>query len=128
MPSTTTGARSTSLRRGDVVLVPFPYADLSSAKARPALVVSGKVFRVAEGRVIVAGITSNVAAHSGPASIELLGWAAAGLQRPSVVTSWLATVDPRIILMRVGRLRPGDMRDVDKCLCAALEIRPPMTA
>jgi mRNA-degrading endonuclease toxin of MazEF toxin-antitoxin module len=44
-----------ALRRGDVVLVPFPYAELTAAKTRPALIVSGKAFTSAEGRVTVAG-------------------------------------------------------------------------
>jgi hypothetical protein len=38
-----------ALRRGDVVLVPFPYAELTAAKTRPALIVSGKSFTSAGG-------------------------------------------------------------------------------
>ena len=31
---------------GDVVLIPFPYSDLSQAKRRPALVISGAAGRL----------------------------------------------------------------------------------
>jgi hypothetical protein len=31
---------------GDVVLIPFPYSDLSQAKRRPALVISGVAGRL----------------------------------------------------------------------------------
>jgi mRNA-degrading endonuclease toxin of MazEF toxin-antitoxin module len=30
-----------AFQRGDVVLVPFPFSDLSTTKVRPAVVVSG---------------------------------------------------------------------------------------
>ncbi len=33
-----------TFRRGDVVLVPFPFSDLSAAKVRPAVVVSGALY------------------------------------------------------------------------------------
>ena len=55
-----TGRSSIALRRGDVVLVPFPYAELTATKARPALIVSSDAFTAAEARITVAGITSNV--------------------------------------------------------------------
>ena len=54
MPSTTTYSR------GDIVLVPFPFTDLSSAKQRPALVVSADAFNSIRDDVLVASITSHV--------------------------------------------------------------------
>ncbi len=118
----TTGGSSTALRRGDVVLVPFPYAELTATKTRPALIVSGRVFASAEGRITVAGITSNVSAHRNATSHNLADWARAGLKRPSVVTSWLASISPRLVQFRVGRLTARDLQGVDQRLRTALEL------
>ena len=46
---------ATLLRQGDVVLVPFPFADLSGRKMRPAVIVSGDPQRF---ELTVAFITS----------------------------------------------------------------------
>ncbi len=111
-----------ALKRGDVVLVPFPYAELTAAKTRPAVLVSGRTFVTAEGRITVAAITSNVAAHCNATSYELPDWAAAGLQKPSVVTAWLATISPRLVQLQIGRLTARDVRAVEKRLRIALEL------
>jgi mRNA interferase MazF len=66
MPATTTGRSSTALRRGDVVLVPFPFSDLSATKVRPAVVVSGSSYHCSEPDLILAAITSSLAAATGP--------------------------------------------------------------
>ena len=52
MPSTT------RYRRGDIVLVPFPFTDLSSTKKRPALVVSPDKFNEHAQDVVLVAITS----------------------------------------------------------------------
>jgi len=62
----TPGRSSTVPARGDVILVPFPFAELTATKARPAVVVSGGEFFIAEGKIVVAAITSNLKAHAGP--------------------------------------------------------------
>jgi mRNA interferase MazF len=118
----TTGKSSMALRRGDVVLVPFPYADLTTTKVRPALVVSSTVFTSAEQRIIVAGITSNVTAHQNAASYEIPNWSAAGLQKASVVTAWLATISAQLVQLRIGRLTSRDLHEVERCLRVALEL------
>lgn len=112
-----------ALRRGDIVLIPFPYAEQTASKARPALIVSGRAFLKTEGRIIVAGITSNVAAHRNPTSYELPDWTAAGLKRPSVVTSWLASISPRLVRLQLGHLDRSSMREVENRLQTAMELR-----
>jgi mRNA interferase MazF len=54
MPSTT------RYKRGDIVLVPFPFTDLSSSKRRPALVISPDVFNDQTQDLVVAAITSQL--------------------------------------------------------------------
>ena len=116
----TTGERSTVLQRGDVILVPFPYAELTATKTRPAVILSSKTFMSAEGRMTVAGITSNVVAHRNPTSYTLPDWAGAGLKKPSAVTSWLATLSANLVQLKLGRLTAREMREVEKRLRIAL--------
>jgi mRNA interferase MazF len=46
-------------RRGDIVLLPYPFTDLSSIKVRPALVVSGDSFNKT-GESIFVFITTKI--------------------------------------------------------------------
>ncbi len=55
-----------ALQRGDVVLVPFPFSDLSATKVRPSVVVSSSLYHTTEPDLILAAITSNIAAATGP--------------------------------------------------------------
>ena len=54
MPSTT------RCRRGDIILVPFPFTDLSSSKRRPALVVSPDNLNDHLQDLVVVAITSQL--------------------------------------------------------------------
>ena len=117
-----TGARSTVLRRGDVVLIAFPYAELTATKTRPAVILSSRTFMAAEGRMTVAGITSNLAGHRNATSYQLPDWAGAGLKKPSAVTSWLATLSASLVQLKVGRLTAHDLREVEKRLRIALDL------
>src|SRR6266480_4264168 len=54
MPSTT------SFSQGDVVLVPFPFTDLSAIKQRPALVLSPERLNKVRTDLVVAAITSQI--------------------------------------------------------------------
>ena len=54
MPSTT------PYKRGDIVLVLFPFTDLTSSKRRPALVVSPDPFNDGMQDVVLAAITSQI--------------------------------------------------------------------
>jgi len=47
-------------KQGDIVLVPFPFSDLSSAKRRPGLVVSNNDYNAKREDIVICGITSNL--------------------------------------------------------------------
>ena len=91
--------------RGDVVLVPFPYSDLSNLKVRPAVVLSNAAFNARGEDVIVCGMTSNLsdAAHTFLVGADDL--ASGRLAAPSrVKASKLATLKKTIIRGKVARL------------------------
>lgn len=47
-------------KQKDIVLVPFPYSDLSSSKRRPVLVLSNDNYNNAFPDILVCAITSNL--------------------------------------------------------------------
>ena len=47
-------------RQGDIILVPFPFTDLSTAKQRPALIISKNNYNSKTDDIIICGITSNL--------------------------------------------------------------------
>ncbi len=62
--SMTSAGTSTSIEQRSIILVPFPFSDLSSSKKRPALVVSNAEFNRRSEDVICCLITSNPAARN----------------------------------------------------------------
>jgi mRNA interferase MazF len=108
--------------RGDVLLVPFPFSDLSATKVRPAVVVSSPAYHSAEPDLIMAAITSNVAAATGPMDYVLQDWQTAGLRYPSALKPVLFTLDPAHIIYRIGALTLADQNMVDERLRRALDM------
>jgi mRNA interferase MazF len=81
--------------KGDIVVVPFPFSDLTQAKRRPALAVS-----VLEGDdLILSQITSQFVKDSYAVSIEGKDFEEGGLkQKNNVRPKRLFTADSHIIL------------------------------
>lgn len=106
--------------RGSVVLVPFPFSDLSTAKVRPAVVVSGDLYHSNEPDQILAAITSNITAATGPHDYVLGDWQAAGLRYPSAFKPVLFTLDPSRVIYQVGVMASSDLSEVDDRLRSML--------
>ena len=47
-------------KRGEIVLVPVPFSDLSAVKKRPVLVISNTAYNCINRDIIVVAITSNL--------------------------------------------------------------------
>lgn len=112
-----------AFRRDDVVLVSFPFTDLSGQKLRPALVVGRQV----GDDVVLAFITSvgggpvRKAEHAiAPGDAEFL---ATGLKVASRVRlSKLATLHRALVRRRLGRIGPRSRRAVDGALRYVLDL------
>ena len=91
---------------GEVVLVAFPFTDLSQAKRRPCVVLAASE---SPGDFIVAFVTSGAAARFPRFGVPITpsnpGWAQTRLKAPSVVrVDRLCTLNSKVISGRIGVL------------------------
>lgn len=88
---------------GDVVLIPFPFSDLSDRKLRPAFVAAD----AERGDLILCQITSRPWDHQAALAIEGVAAHDSGLERDSYLRAdKLFTADARIVVRRLGALDP----------------------
>ena len=97
----------TTYRRGDVILVKFPYSDLVRYKKRPALVVQDETVETGLSQRVVVQITSNLN-RTGDTRVPVKkdspdGQAMGILSDSVIVADHLATVLPREIDKVIGR-------------------------
>jgi mRNA interferase MazF len=107
-------------RRGDVVLVSFPFSDASGQQERPAIVISTDDYHEEWNEVLVVAVTSRPPKSLRKTDYELQDWQSAGLTKPSWVRSHLATVHFQCIIRKVGTLSQRDIYAVENCLRIAL--------
>lgn len=88
--------------KGDVVVLPFPFSDLTGNKKRPALVVAD----LTGDDIIVCLITSQNAKDSYAISLTNADFASGGLkQHSNIRPNRIFTADSKIILYRAGTLK-----------------------
>lgn len=111
----------TTFEQGDVVLLSFPFSDLSATKQRPAMVLTNATYNGASSDVLVCAITSNLANASHSVLIESKDMATGALVATSrVKADKVFTAEQAIIKKRVGRLKPAIVASVKKELASIL--------
>ena len=55
----------TRYNRGDVILVPFPFSDQTTAKKRPAIIVSSDTYNSISQDIVIMAITGQIRSHIG---------------------------------------------------------------
>ena len=109
-------------RRGDIVLIPFPYVtDLSKTRERPAVIIQNDVGNRFSPNLIVAAISSQIPGKEYPVhffvregSEEAEG---TGLQKDSIVqTEIILTIPKTSVTKRLGRFNNAAMNAIDQCL------------
>ena len=106
MPSTT------HYRRGDIVLVSFPFTDLSSSKRRPALVLSPDSFNELGQDVVLIAITSQQPDNNA-VTIDQRDCVDGELPKKSFVKlPKLFTVHSTLVLKKMCALRSDKLQEV----------------
>jgi mRNA interferase MazF len=99
--------------KGDVVVVPFPFSDLSQSKRRPALVVTPL-----DGHdAILCQITSKTIKDTYSISIDDPDFASGSLKQESNIRpNRIFTADSNIILYRIGTIKREKLSKVIKTI------------
>jgi mRNA interferase MazF len=97
---------------GDVVLVPFPFTDQTAIKKRPAVIVSSAAYHAERRDLVIMAITSQLRTRSALGEFTVIEWKKAGLLTPSAVKPVLTTLDPRLVLKKLGQFQPVDVRSL----------------
>jgi mRNA interferase MazF len=95
--------------KGDVVVVPFPFSDLTQAKRRPAFVVT-----VLEGNdIILCQITSKFVKDQYAIAIDDDDFSSGSLKQISNIRpNRIFTADSNIVVYRVGTLKDSTINRV----------------
>jgi len=99
------------MNKGDIVLIPFPFTDLSGKKNRPALIlVDGEV------DITVSFITTQLKWQE-DSDVKIEPTQTNGLKKTSLIRlSKLATIDKDLVIGKLGNLSQDELTSVDKNL------------
>ena len=104
-----------SITTFDIVLMPFPFTDLSTTKRRPVLILHGYEWPKLPPHYLVAMVTSQTDALKFPEDVRLGQWQEAGLPKISLVRlGKLVTLDGSLLIKRLGRLSTTDQTAIKR--------------
>jgi len=101
-----------SSSKHDVILVRYPFSDLSSTKVRPAVVVSAAH---PSQDIIITPLISKTSSLL-PGEFVLSEWAGAGLNVATAVKRGIYTVHESLVIQVVGQLADIDAKQLEQSL------------
>lgn len=105
-----------SYSKGSVVLVRFPFSDLTSAKVRPAIAVSAPH---PSQDIFIVPLTSKIDRLL-PGEFVMHDWGSAGLNVASAVKRGIFTIHMNLVIKSVGSISSRDADDLQRSLHAWL--------
>jgi mRNA interferase MazF len=103
--------------KGDIILIPFPYTDLSGSKLRPALVLAETPLDIT-----LSFITTQIQWRE-PDDILLQPNVTNGIKKPSLIRlSKLATIFKKLIRGYLGSINNIQIAELNKKLIAIFQI------
>jgi len=113
----------TVYEKGDVVLVPFPFSNRTTAKKRPAVIISSNAYNEISADIIIMAITSQTAKTTGTVECLIQDWQNAGLLKPSAIKAAISTIEQALVLKKLGKLSRQDLTSMDTVLEELLDLK-----
>ena len=101
-----------SYSKNDVIIVRYPFSDLSATKVRPAVVVNAPH---SSQDYLIVPLTSKISTLRSREFL-LIDWVTAGLNVPTAVKRGIYTVHQSLIIKLVGCLTPEDAQQLEQSL------------
>jgi mRNA interferase MazF len=98
--------------KNDIILVRYPFSDLSNSKVRPAVIVSSA--HPSQDLMIVP-LTSKTSFLL-PGEFILFEWSIAGLNVVTAVKRGLYTVKENLVVKKIGKLLESDSEQLENSL------------
>ncbi|MBB6669992.1 type II toxin-antitoxin system PemK/MazF family toxin [Cohnella nanjingensis] len=100
-------------KQGDIVLIHFPFSDLSATKQRPVLILSNTTYNKSQSDLVVAAITSNLTSKTYTIQITADDLDEGQLRVTSAVRAdKIYTFSNQIVLKKFGHLKPSIFTNV----------------
>jgi mRNA interferase MazF len=100
----------------DVLLVSFPFTDLTTIKKRPAIVISSETYNQVKPDLILIAVTSQLSQELQFGEMLILEWSRAGLLKASLVKQLIATLEKSLIIKKLEELETQDKQSLKSCL------------
>jgi mRNA interferase MazF len=101
---------------GEIILIPFPFSDLSGAKKRPALILTAAK---RWNELICVMLTSSPKGYN---EVPLLQWKQSGLPKPTVARAHrLFTIDGHSVIRKLGKASEDDFNRVLSAVIATIQ-------
>lgn len=105
------------MKKGDIVLIPFPFSDLTGEKLRPALIISSSSLDIS-----VCFITTQFHWKE-KNDFEVLPSEQNGLKKSSIVRiGKFATIDKELVIGKLGTIEPKYIKLLNQGLISVLQL------
>ena len=101
-------------RQRDIVLVLFPFSDLSGQKVRPVLILSNDAYNQQSADVVVCGLTTNLRPAPYSIIVDVTDVEQPGTLRhkSKVKADAIASLEQSILIKQIARLKLSVVRQV----------------
>ena len=113
----------TNVRQRDIILIPFPFSDLSTSKKRPAIIISNFSYNTHNDDIICCAITSNPRNYTGCVPITSADLDEGQLNYESKIKpTKVFTLNKNLIIKPLARLNTEKSEEVIRNLNYSIKI------